>query len=575
MTAARRTGSDLVVDLLVEAGVRYVAFNPGASTRGLQDSLAAHPDAPRPVLCLDEGIAVGVAQGWAKATGTPMAVLLHDVVGLQNAAMAVYNAWCDRTPVLLLGGTGPMSAARRRPWIDWIHTASAQAEAVRDYVKWDAQPHDLASVPESFARAWTTACAEPAGPVYLCLDVDLQEQDDPGDPRPPLSAWSTPTAPAAPPDELDALADRLRAAERPLLVAGHVGETPEGFHALAALADVLAAPVLDAGPRLNVATCSPWWAEALPGVGEEADLLVLLDVEDPVGAVGRALAGVPPTTPVVQVSPAHLRLRSWAHDFQSLQPSARHVTSAPLPAVTGLLDRLRAAPPAEELLAARRHRWGGTADAERQRWRAEARADGGGDGAVPLDRLLVELSDVLDDVAGADGWVLASGTVERREHRLWPLRRPRQWGGHSGGGGLGYAPAAAVGVALGSPPGTVVVDVQSDGDLLYAPQALWTAARLRLPVLYVVHDNRRYGNTYGHALEVARERGRDEAAAHAAAAGASALDDPAVDLAGLAHSFGVAAWGPVGRARDLPEVLAAAARCVRDGQPALVDVLVP
>ena len=130
-----RYGSDVVVDLLREAGIEYVAFNPGATFRGIHDSLV-HADAgPEIVLCPHESIAVAVAHGYAKASGKPMAVLLHDVVGLQNASMAIYNAWCDRVPILLIGGTGPMSKPARRPWIDWIHTALVQGQLVRDYVR--------------------------------------------------------------------------------------------------------------------------------------------------------------------------------------------------------------------------------------------------------------------------------------------------------------------------------------------------------------------------------------------------------------------------------------------------------
>src|SRR3954449_3819324 len=168
--------SDAIVDLLCEAGIEYAAFNPGASFRGLHDSLVHHrPDAPRPVLCLNELIAVSVGQGYAKATGRPMAVLLHDVVGLQHGSMAIYNAWCDRVPLFVLGGTGPLSTPARRPWIDWIHTALVQGNLVRDYVKWDDQPPSLAAGAESLTRAYKVATTQPTAPVYVCFDTELQE----------------------------------------------------------------------------------------------------------------------------------------------------------------------------------------------------------------------------------------------------------------------------------------------------------------------------------------------------------------------------------------------------------------
>jgi benzoylformate decarboxylase/acetolactate synthase-1/2/3 large subunit len=168
-------GSDLVVDLLRGLGIEYAAFNPGASFRGLHDSLVNYggDHSPRTVLCCHEEISVALAHGYAKATGRPMVAALHDVVGLQHACMAIFNAWCDRVPVLLLGGTGPMDSTRRRPWIEWIHTALVQGNHVRDFVKWDDQPANAAGVAESILRAYRLMTAEPTGPVYVCLDAAL------------------------------------------------------------------------------------------------------------------------------------------------------------------------------------------------------------------------------------------------------------------------------------------------------------------------------------------------------------------------------------------------------------------
>ncbi|WNV77089.1 thiamine pyrophosphate-dependent enzyme [Geodermatophilus sp. DSM 44513] len=562
----REWGSDLAVDLLRQAGIEYVALNPGATIRGLHDSLVHAPDgAPRMVLCLHEGVAVGIAHGYAKASGRPMAVLLHDVVGLQNASMAIYNAWCDRVPMLVLGGTGPMSKARRRPWIDWIHTASAQAEAIRHYVKWDDQPHDLHSVPESFARAVGLATSSPAGPVYWCLDVDLQEERLPADlPEVSLDRFAVPTPPAARPEDLDELAERLRTARFPLFVAGHAGDTPEGFTALVELAELLAAPVLDTGPRLNFPTDHELWAAGMPDRLAEADLVVLLDVDDPLGALRGALSDV--RAPAVAITPGHLRVRSWAHDYQALVPTSRHLTSDAVPALTGLLARLREDPAPSGTVAERRAGLAGCVRRTRERWRAAAETATAA-GTVPVPRLLSELGRALE---GRD-WVLAAGTVDRAEHRLWDFTRPRQWCGHSGGGGLGYGPAASVGVALASPPGRIVVDVQGDGDLLFGPQALWTAARLGVPVLFVVHDNRAYGNTVGHARSLGATRGRSAGSEYVG----SGLDQPAVDLAGLARSLGVPAWGPVRDPGHLRLALTDALATVAAGRPALIDVLTP
>jgi len=172
-----RYGSDLIVDLLKVLGIEYVALNPGSSFRGIHDSLVNYNGNRNPeiILCCHEEIAVSVAHGYAKAAGKPMAAIVHNVVGLQHASMAIYNAWCDRTPILVMGGTGPMDSSKRRPWIDWIHTALVQGNLVRDFVKWDDQPGGLGAIPNTMLRGYRIAMTEPKGPVYLCFDVEHQE----------------------------------------------------------------------------------------------------------------------------------------------------------------------------------------------------------------------------------------------------------------------------------------------------------------------------------------------------------------------------------------------------------------
>ena len=171
-------GSDVIVDMLQACGIVYAACNPGASFRGLHDSIVNYGGNAMPELiqCCHEEISVALAHGYAKATGTPMAALIHNIVGLQHASMALFNAWCDRAPVLALGATGPMDSTQRRPWIDWIHTALVQGTLVRDYVKWDDQPYSLASVPESLLRAYRIAQTDPQGLIYVCYDAGLQEE---------------------------------------------------------------------------------------------------------------------------------------------------------------------------------------------------------------------------------------------------------------------------------------------------------------------------------------------------------------------------------------------------------------
>src|SRR4026209_2877676 len=168
--------SDVIVDLIKRYEFPYITLNPGASFRGLHDSLINYGDNQPPiVLSNQKGSGVQTATGYAKATGKPMAVILHNLVGLLHACMAIYYAYLDRVPIFIMGATGPMDENRRRPHIDWTHTALVQGNAVRDYTKWDYQPTSIHGVPESFSRASSIKTHEPTGPIYMCYDAALQE----------------------------------------------------------------------------------------------------------------------------------------------------------------------------------------------------------------------------------------------------------------------------------------------------------------------------------------------------------------------------------------------------------------
>ena len=334
---------------MIDAGMEQVAFNPGASFRGIHDSLVHTDGAPQVVLCLHEAVSVAVAQGYAKAAGKPMAALLHDVVGLQHGEHGDLQRVVRPRPVLSSAARGrsrgaPAALDRLDPH------RHVQAELVRDYVKWDDEPHDMLSVPESFARAYTASRAEPAGPVYLCYDFDLQEDPLPGDyEAEPLSSFPVPSTPVAPAEDLDFMADALRAAERPAIIAGYTNGSAEAMAALGSLAELLGAPVVDKGMRLALPTGHPLNAGGTEDVLEEADVLLALDVDELRGPLG-----LKQTATLLNVSLGHLRLRGWAHDYQPLQPAARNVTAHADSVVAGLLGRLREEPPPGESASARR-----------------------------------------------------------------------------------------------------------------------------------------------------------------------------------------------------------------------------
>src|SRR6201987_366568 len=280
--AKRAWQSDVIVDLIKHYGFPYIALNPGASYRGLHDSLVNYGGNDPPLLlCQHEKIAVQIAHGYAKATGRPMAAIVHDVVGMLHATMGIYYAYLDRCPVFVVGATGPMDESRRRPFIDWIHTANVNGEQLRHYVKWDYQPASIEGVPDSFARAYAAMMTEPQGPIYMCYDAWLQEQPLTADIALPDRRDATVPVPmAAGRAALEKVPHKLLAARFPVLLAEYTGRAPNGFADLVALAETVGAAVYDTNGRLNFPNRHPLNLSMDRSAFAEADLILSLDTRD-------------------------------------------------------------------------------------------------------------------------------------------------------------------------------------------------------------------------------------------------------------------------------------------------------
>jgi thiamine pyrophosphate-dependent acetolactate synthase large subunit-like protein len=571
VTGTPKYGSDVIVDLLRAFGIEYVALNPGASYRGLHDSLVNYGEnRPEIILCTHEEIAVSIAHGYAKVTGRPMAAAVHDVVGLLHATMTIYYAHVDRAPVLVLGATGPVDRMKRRPYIDWIHTALVNGNAVRDYTKWDDQPATVADFPTSFARAYRIATTEPCGPVYLCYDAGLQESklERPIDVA-EVAAGARPTRAQADPAAIRRTAELLAASDRPVIVTEFTGRHPEAVGELVALAEETAAAVIDLNGRVNFPNRHP---QNLTGGDAlaKADLVLLLDVGDPFRALNeldrltnekkpRVTAGCP----VVDIGLAELRQSKWAEDLGQFQPVALSVvadTSLALPALRLAFRELPRRDRAARCAELRREH-----DEIRARWEKLAREDWD---ASPLTapRLASEIWAVIKD----EDWILTSNTLEDWALRLWDVDGPRRHPGRSFGTATQIGTSLGVGLAY---RGTerLVVDIQPDGDLLYDPGALWTAAHHRIPLLVVMYNNRAYYNDWEHQLRVAQHRGTPKENARVG----QELDDPAPDFAMLARSFGWHAEGPIAEPDKVRPALERALEVVRrEKRPALVDTIV-
>ncbi len=568
--------SDVIVDLIKQFDFPYITLNPGASFRGLHDSLVNYGNNEPPMmLCNHEEIAVQIAHGYAKATGRPMIAIVHNLVGLLHCNLAIYYAFIDRVPIFIMGATGPMDEAKRRPHIDWTHSALVQGNAVRDYTKWDYQPTSVHGVPESFARAYSVMMTEPKGPIYMCYDAALQETPLTDDVSlPPLAAAKVP-APMMPDERaLQAIADKLLKADNPLIMAEYVGRREGGFEAMVALAETVGAPVWDVNNALNFPNRHPLCVSLDKSIFRDRDLILGLDMKDYEKAthqLDNALRQLEPLPPpdcdFVEIGFAELGISKWAMDYCRMQPcSVRAIgdTSVALPALTRLCKQKIAGNPQLAGKIDQRSK----AIAERHlktwaRWQEEAREDWD---AVPMSvpRLAHEVWEVIKD----HDWVLTANDLKHQVRRQWNFDKAYR---HPG---VELGTSTQIGISLGvalahKGKGRLVVDLQPDGDLMFDAGALWIAAKYGIPILIVMYNNRAYYNDWEHQLRMARLRGTDEAKAHIG----MDLYGPEPDFAALARSMGVWGQGPIEDPNDVRSALLEAIDVVRDGKPALVDTV--
>jgi acetolactate synthase-1/2/3 large subunit len=574
-------GSDVIVDLLKAFEIEYVAINPGATFRGLHDSLVNYGGnhAPEIVLCTHEEIAVALAHGYARAKGKPMGAVVHNVVGLQHASMAIYNAWADRLPVIVMGGTGPMDTANRRPWIDWVHTALVQGNLVRDFVKWDDQPGSVEAVPESFVRAYRLATTDPMGPVYICYDGEVQEKKLDGEIAYSLDRYPAPLPLQAPEEGFEKTIHWLLEAKRPVLLADSVGRKEAGFNALGELAELLAAPVLDQLWRFNFPVhnrlnLSGMHAKVIP----QADLVLALDVSDLEGGVTqraqekgrrRPVELLSPSTKIINVGLDDLLVRAWSTDFNKLRQADLMIMADTAVFLPELVRRLKAEKERlsklSEDIQSRRAQWAKLYEEKVAAREKETKAKWD-EKPIAMSRLYVELAEALKN----EDWVLTNGSSQGKENSYLPAMKFNQILGKYKGGGLGYGLPASLGAALAHKgSGKFCVDLQPDGCLLFTVSSLWTAVHHKIPLLIVVCSNRSYYNDEEHQERVAEVRGRP---VENKTIGIR-IEEPEVDFGAMARTYGCWGAGPITEPKDLIKTLREAVKVVKEGKPALVDVV--
>jgi acetolactate synthase-1/2/3 large subunit len=551
-------GSDMVAEAIRNIGLDHVALNPGASFRGLHDSLVNHNGnaEPRMLLCLHEESAVALAHGYAKVTNRPMGVILHSNVGLMHGTMGVFNAWCDRVPMVILGATGPVDASQRRPFIDWVHTSSDQGALVRNYTKWDDQPGSVSAAIESVSRAHQIADTAPKGPVYVNLDVSLQEQQLPARLPLPDMARFRPSAPIGVNRQAVAEAAGLLAGKpKVVMMVGRVSRSLADWNRRVALAEALSARVVTdlkqaagfpTAHPLHVAPPSVFASAAVAEALAEADVVLSLDWVDLAGTFKQAFRGAAPRARVIHASLDQQLHRGWNMEYFGLAPADVHLNCDPDVFVAALVEELGIT--------------GSGQQAARPRPAAAA-----------VDKVCIKaIADSLNTHASADSLCLVrlpigwNGAYRDFAH-------PMDFLGGDGGGGIGSGPGMCVGAALALRGGNrLPVGIIGDGDFLMGVTALWTACHYRIPLLLIIANNSSFFNDEMHQERVALQRDRPVENRWIG----MRISDPDIDLAGMARNQGALAFGPVTELQALDAAIAQGLQAVRNGQVCVIDVRV-
>jgi acetolactate synthase-1/2/3 large subunit len=570
--------SDAMVELLARLDVDYVFLLPGSSYRGLHDSLVnfGRNHKPKIVLATHEQIAVSMAHGYAKATGRIGVCILHNLVGLMNGSMGVYNAFGDHAPVMVLGGSGPLDPADRR-WIDWLHCASTQSDIVKNYVKWTEEPPTAQSILDAIARAYQTALTPPRGPVYVTLDCGIQEQKINGSLKVPDPKYFQPPPPiAGNPDALAAAADALLAAEFPLIVGGRFGINPAVTAPLVDLVEAVGAAYRDDLAMVCFPTAHPQSLNGDRGVVKEADAILAIDCRDLSSLVDDytdkkrdvGSGQLKPGRTVIDMSLNALSPSSWSY-LRGAQPLIDvRLACDPILGMRQLAhvirqqlakdDQARARIAQRKQALAERH------EALRSRQR-EAVRKGWDDRPIRPGRLLSEVYDAVKH----KHWLLAVRNQSSFTEGIWQFGGAGEYLGHNGGGGVGYGPGAAAGAAIACrDQGRFCVSLMGDGDFVMSAGAIWSAVHNRAPMLIVINNNTTWGNDEKHQIEVAHERRRPVENAWIG----QRMVEPDIDHAMTARSFGAWSAGPIFDPAELPGVLAQAVAEVEKGSVAVVEV---
>ena len=571
------SGGDFMVDVLRTLDFDYLAMNCASSFRGIHEAFINYGKNTKPEIltCPHEEIAVHMAQGYAKMEGKPMAMMCHGTVGLQHASMALYNAWCDRVPVYVMIGN-IIEGDKRAPGVEWVHSAIDPAALVRDFVKWDDQPASLQHFAESAVRAYKVAMTPPMGPVLLSLDAELQENPiaDAESLRIPKLARVVP--PVADTGALTEAAKMLVAAENPVIICDRLARTPAGMARLVELAETLQCAVVDNVGRMNFPSRHPLNQSFRRAVIGQADVILGIEMNDLYGSVhafsDRIVRTTRPTikksAKIISLGLRDTYLKANYQDFGRYQDVDLAIAGdgeASLPLLIEAVKRL-ADPARKAAYEARGKKLAASHLAMVEQSKSDATL-GWDASPITTARMCAEVHAQIKD----EDWSMVGTSIRLSwPHRLWNFDKPHRWNGVSGGAGVGYNLPASLGAALANKRhGRLTVAFGGDGDFMFAPGTLWTAAHHRIPMLYIVQNNRAYHQEYMYLTAMAARRSRGIENAHIG----TTLTDPNIDFATVARGFGAHGEGPISDPKELAPALKRALAAVKSGQPALVDVV--
>jgi acetolactate synthase I/II/III large subunit len=571
------SGSDFMVDVLRSLDIDYVCSNPGSSFRALHESIINYGGNQKPefITCCHEESAVGMAHGYSKIEGKPLGVFAHGTVGLQHAAMAIYNAYCDRVPVVIIVGN-TIDATMRRPGVEWMHSVQDAASIVRDFVKWDDTPISLQHFAESTARAYKITMTPPMEPVLIVADSELQERPVVDKNKLRVQRVTRTSPPQGDSGAIAEAAKLLVAAQSPLIIADRAARTAAGMKYLVELAETLQAPVIDQGGRMNFPSRHPLNQSGRGrGLIADADVILGLELTDFWGSVNAFRDQLERSSrrmtkagaKLISITAGDLYIKSNYQDFErypEIDIAMAADAEATLPALTEAVKRL-ITPDRKGAFQARGEKLAAAHQAALQQSKTDATY---GWDASPITT--ARLSQEIWAQIKTEDWSLVSSNQSNWAARLWNFDKYYQFIGGSGGAGVGYGAPAAVGAALANKKyGRLTVNIQNDGDLMYAPGVLWTAAHHRIPLLSVMHNNRAYHQEVMHLQRMANRHNRGVERAYIG----TTIEDPNIDYSKMAQSMGLYAEGPITDPKNLGPAIKRAIAAVKRGEPALLDVV--